>query len=58
MKITKLKRIEMKSINHSNGIYYSAVLDGVELIQHTTDGVFNNHLTMDEWVEYIKEYKQ
>lgn len=55
MKISKLKRTEMKNIDLSNNIRYSAVLDGIKLIQYSTDGIFHKHLTMQEWEEYIKK---
>jgi hypothetical protein len=55
MKISKLKRTEMKNIDLSNNIRYSAVLDGTKLIQYSTDGIFHKHLTMQEWEEYIKK---
>jgi hypothetical protein len=54
MEITKLKRTEMKNIDLSNNIRYSAVLDGTKLIQYSTDGFFHKHLTMEEWIKYIK----
>ena len=56
MKISKLKRIEMKNIDGSNNIHYSAVLDGCKLIQYSTDGVFHKHLTKKEWKEHILKY--
>jgi hypothetical protein len=55
MEISKLKRTEMKNIDLSNNIHYSAVLDDTKLIQYSTDGIFHKHLTMQEWEEYIKK---
>ena len=55
MEISKLKRTEMKNIDLSNNIHYSAVLDGTKLIQYSTDGIFRKHLTMQEWEEFIKK---
>tara|TARA_R110000823_G_scaffold208760_4_gene339107 strand:+ start:302 stop:478 length:177 start_codon:yes stop_codon:yes gene_type:complete len=55
MKISKLKRTEMKNTDLSDNIHYSAVLDGTKLIQYSTDGIFHKHLTMKEWIKYIKK---
>ena len=55
MEISKLKRTEMKNIDGSNNIRYSAVLNKSSIIQYETDGVFNKHLTIKEWKEYIKK---
>ena len=55
MEISKLKRTEMKNIDLSNIIRYSAVLGGTKLIQYSTDGIFHKHLTLQEWEDYIKK---
>jgi len=55
MIITNIKRTDMKNINGSNNVFYSALLNGNQLIQYETDGYFNKHLTSDEFVDYIKE---
>ena len=45
----------MKNTDLSDNIHYSAVLDGTKLIQYSTDGIFHKHLTMKEWIKYIKK---
>tara|TARA_R110000772_G_scaffold232527_1_gene344073 strand:- start:270 stop:452 length:183 start_codon:yes stop_codon:yes gene_type:complete len=55
VKISNLKRIEMKNIDLSNNVRYSAILNGNKLIQYETDGIFHKHLTLQEWEEYIKK---
>jgi hypothetical protein len=55
MKISKLKRTEMKNIDLSDNVRYSAILNGNKLIQYATDGIFHKHLTLQEWEDYIKK---
>lgn len=55
MKISKLKRTEMKNIDGSDNIRYSAILNGNKLTQYKTDGIFHKHLTLKEWENYIKK---
>ena len=55
MKISKLKRTEMKNIDLSDNVRYSAILNGNKLIQYSTDGIFHKHLTLQEWEDYIKK---
>ena len=53
MEISKLKRTELKHIDGSNNILYSAVLNNSELIQYTTDGIFHKHITKEEFKRLI-----
>ena len=55
MKISKLNRIEMRGIDGTHNVRYSAVLDDVYSVKYATDGFFHKHLTLKEWEEYIKE---
>jgi len=55
MKISNLKRTEMKNIDLSNNVRYSAILNKNKLIQYQTDDIFNKHLTLQEWEEHIKK---
>ena len=55
MKISKLKRTEMKNIDGSDNVRYSAILNGDKLMQYTTDGVFHKHLSLKGWENYIKK---
>ena len=54
MKISKLKRTEMKNIDGSDNVRYSAILNGDKLIQYATDGIFHKHLSLKGWENYIK----
>ena len=56
MKVSDVKRVDMNSIDLSNNVRYSAIVNG-KLIQYQTDGAFNKHLTMREWSDYIKKIK-
>jgi hypothetical protein len=53
MEISKLKRKEAQGFRCS--VYYSAVIDETKLVEYSTDGVFNKHLTLEEWEQYVKD---
>ena len=53
MEITK---VTMKEVNDLSGrIYYSAVVNGKDLIQYSTDGFITEHLSLKQWVQVIKD---
>ena len=53
MKLTKVKRTEMKSIDGSDNVRYSAVLNNKRLFQYETDGVIIPHMTKEEFKQLI-----
>jgi hypothetical protein len=55
MKISGLKRIEMKNIDGSNDVRYSAIIDGSSGVVYTTDGIIKKHLSIEQWKQYIKD---
>ena len=55
MKISDLKRTEMKNIDLSSNVRYSAILNGNKLVHYQTDGIFRKHLTLQEWEKHIKK---
>ena len=57
MKITKLTRIEMNPIDGSDDIKYTAKLDN-DTLHYKTDGIWHNHLSIEEWEEKVKSIYQ
>ena len=53
MKLTEVRRTEMKSIDGSDNVRYSAVLNGKRLFQYKTDGILVPHMTKEEFKQLI-----
>ena len=56
MKITDVTRTEMRLIDASDKIKYSARCEEHLLrINYKTDGIFHKHLTLEEWITKATE---
>jgi len=57
MKLTKVKRTEMKSIDGSDNVRYSAVLNNKRLFQYETDGGIIPHMTKEEFKDLLLRHE-
>ena len=57
MKITKLTRQEMNPIDGTDDVKYTAKLDN-DTLHYKTDGIWYNHLSIEEWEEKVKSIYQ
>ena len=57
MKITNIERIDMNPIDGSDDVKYTAKLDNDKL-HYKTDGIWYNHLSIEEWEEKVKSIYQ
>jgi hypothetical protein len=57
MKISKLTRQDMNPIDGSDNVKYSAKLDN-DTLHYKTDGIWHNHLSIEEGEEKVKSIYQ
>jgi hypothetical protein len=56
MEITHITRTNMKSIDSSENVRYSAKCDELLLmVNFMTDGIFHKHMTLEEWTLKAKQ---
>jgi hypothetical protein len=55
MKVSESKRTEMNTVDGSDIVNYSAIVNDSKMVRYSTDGLFRKHMSMEQWNDYVKK---